>query len=259
MSKPETADTVEETKTPELEEKASKPHEPSQNSPRFKQVYKDNKTNLRKLEEKELRIGEKDLQIEQMLMDSRRMQEKLDKLEKFAGEYQADKTTQKLDTISGQMRKAVELGDTDSFDKLETTYRKAQSSTPSSSTPQTPDDKDMDIFQQYNPWYNTDQYKTNLANQINSEMLKDPNWTDTAKVNNAQFLAEVAKRTNASYVPSVPDMGYQSEGVGNEQSSPAEEYSSNNVELTRTQQQVAEGLFPQLSKEEAWGKYKKHV
>lgn len=249
MSKPETAEKAEETKAPVTEEKSSKSHEPSPNSPRFKQVYKDNKT-------KERVIEEKNLQIEELMMNTRRMQ---DKLEKFESEYRSDKTNQKLDNLRGQMRKAVELSDTESFDKLETTYRNTQNTVSSPNTPQTPDQKDLEVFKQYNPWYNTDQAKTNLAIQIDSQLKSDPNWNDGTKVTNAQFLAEVARRTNEAYSQSSPSMGYQSEGVGNAQSSPAEEYSSNNVELTRTQQRVAEGLFPQLSKEEAWGKYKKHV
>ena len=121
------------------DQKEQKQHEPTPNHPRFKQVYKDNKT-------KERVIEEKNLQIEELMMNTRRLQEKLDS---FEGEYRTDKANQTLDKLRGKMRKAVELSDTESFDKLETQYRSAQgtvSSPPASPPSET--EKDFDVFLQ---------------------------------------------------------------------------------------------------------------
>ena len=98
-------------KTEEPEKKA---HEPSQDHPRFKQIYRENKV-------KERTIEEQNLQIEELLMNTRRMNDKLNNLE---GSYKKDRFNDEITSVEKLMNTAFENNDSESFKKLQTEYRK---------------------------------------------------------------------------------------------------------------------------------------
>ena len=220
-------------------------HQPSEKHPRFKQVYRDNKV-------KERTIEEQNLQIEELLMNARRVQVKLDDIE---GQYKKDKVASKLSKVETGMRKAVEDGDVKLFDNLTKTYKETQQEVHAPKNPSADPGVDLAYFKPFNPWYETDSVKTRYAISIDSQLRSDPAWGIGSGKTNVQFLAEVARRTNDSY-----GSGFETysptAGVNNNTFRPKTNASdTNNALLTNMQKGVAEKLFDQLSKEEAHKKY----
>ena len=186
-------------------------------------------------------------------MNTKRLQNQLDS---FQSEYVKDKTDTRLSKVENLMRDAVEAGDVEAFDKLKEQYKKTQAdgyapekTTYSTSSPE----KDLEMFKEFNPWYESDYAKTQYALRLDAELKKDPVWKSKT---NAQFLAEIAKRTQAHFRDNSGGSSFTAptDGVGSGTFKP-DASSSKKVILSQTQRKMAERLFNDLSKEEAYKKY----
>ncbi len=238
----------------------SKEHEPSPGHPRYKKIYREAKTNGRIIQEKDIQIGQtqlqveqKDMQIEEALAHTKRLQEKLDK---FQSEYNRDRNEDKLSKVEKLMRQAVENSDMEAFDKLKGSYKATQENIYGpKEVSVTKGDQDVETFKRYNPWYGKEYEKTQYANKVDALLKIDPNWSGDSGKTNAELLAEISRRTVEHFggqatntIASVPTAGASSGNFV-----PAK--GSKTVTLSATQKNVAERMLPNLSKEEAYKRY----
>lgn len=238
-----------EEKSPETKPKSDMP---SPGHPRFNEIYY-------KAKEGERQIQSKDKMIEELVQNQQRLYERLDN---FQNSYNKDRIDKSLGDVEAAMDKAVEEGDLESYNKLKSKQKEILTKSYSAGTGNNgdkTDNPDIVMFKKYNPWYGVDQAKTDTALQIDAQLKQDPSWQ---KVTNAEFLAEVARRTNHIYSQTTfkQDVPYSltssSEGIS---APPAINQSQGTVNLSDEQKIVAAKMFRNLSKEEAYKKYQANM
>ena len=198
-------------------------HQPSPNSKRFKEVYGNWKHNERLVEE----LKQNNIQLQQ-------------KLEQIENRFKQEDEQKQQQTFLKEYTEALDTGDNEKAAKVQLEYNNFinSQSNPQLVKQQQPTysiDTDMQYFKRFNPWYQTDQEKTALAQEINNEMLQDDNWRNRS---NSEFLAEVANRTNKAYELKSRQASYNnsmfSDGI-----SSAPETVSQEPKLSNAEKQIA--------------------
>ena len=237
-------------------------HQPPEGSPRFNQIYG------------KMKQGERE--NSELVKMNQKLLEKVESLEgnfnQFQTQSRQEKHAAELADIERKMDEAVSQGDMDAYtqakkdlnEKLSSQDNVSQSNNYQPNVVQQTQDVDpaFQAFQQYNPWYGTNNEMTQMALRIDSEMKNDPNWSTK---NNAEFLAELSRRTiessnlsNNPYNNGLPVVnGIQ--GDAGSQPVSQDPVAQRVQGLNQAQKNIAIKLFPEASADDAYKRYAKHL
>jgi hypothetical protein len=231
-------------------ENKEKENQPSPEHPRFNQVYGRWKESER-------------------IVDSLRQQNEAlaSRLESLETKQSSAEINSKKEEYKQAIREASEIGDNEKVAELNLSYAEfiaSQSNPkgPQESQPQTQpinpyQDQEMNMFKAYNPWYGTDESKTQLAHQVNQEMLQDPQWNTKS---NSEFLAEVARRVNTESSVTQQSQIYRAQAPVDGVSSQPVNGASDEITLTESEKRLAIKMLyvpGSNSKEDAIKRYQK--
>jgi|TARA_R100000093_G_scaffold58984_1_gene30879 hypothetical protein len=230
------------------ENKEEKENQPKPEHPRFNQVYG-------RWKESERIVG--DLRQQNEALSSR--------LESLEEKHNSSEINSKKEEYKQAIREASETGDNEKVAELNLSYAEFVASQnkpePKKETQSSPSDskqeQEMRIFQTYNPWYGTDNAKTDLAHKVNNEMLQDPEW---GKKTNAEFLAEVSRRVNTEHSVTQESKRYSSQDPVDGVSSQPPMGSSDEVSLSEAEKRLAIKMLyvpGTNTKEDAMKRYQK--
>jgi len=232
---------------------------PPPNHPRFNKIY----GRMKGAEEENREL----IDVNQKLMD--KLQSLENNFNNFQTETKEQKQSETLAQIETRMNEAFENSDLETFEKTKKELNEAlkirnentKNNQQQQTENQTQFQQDLNTFQAYNPWFNSNPQMTNKAHEIDAQMKNDPNWSNKS---NHEFLFEVGRRTQEfynvtqnNYVNSSLSAGVV--GDAGDQPVSKDPLDAKIETMSGAQKNVAIKMFPGLAQKEAYKAYAKNM
>jgi len=183
----------------------------------------------------------RDKRIEGLIKKNTKKDSEIDELKKqieVLMQKDAERTNKEnevtLSELEVKKREAFESSDYDEYKKHEQEMSKIQSSNQDMSPQQI-----ADYFKQKNPWYQVDEARSNVAENIHSKMINDPAYQHMSI---KQQLNLVSQRVND--MPQFKQNPYQSSSPS--EGAPLQRPSTKVTRITRAELESVRRMFPEL-------------
>jgi len=183
----------------------------------------------------------RDKRIEGLIKKNTKKDSEIDELKKqieLLMQKDADRTNKEnevtLSELELKKREAFESSDYDEYKKYEQEMSKIQSSNQDMSPQEI-----ADYFKQKNPWYQVDEARSNVAENIHSKMINDPAYQHMSI---KQQLDLVSQRVND--MPQFKQNPYQSSSPS--EGAPLQRPSTKVTRISRAELESVRRMFPEL-------------